>query len=78
MKTYAYVQAENCIARKAVKPGTEIDGKPVSSHNDWHKWMAGKRTTLGLLEQGLSNVGTWRWQCARLVAELYGWSEVPE
>ena len=72
-KIYAYVTSATCTTQRAVKPGTEAYGKPVSKCNDYEPWMIGKRVTLDLISQGNSNVSMRRRQSARLVAALLGW-----
>jgi hypothetical protein len=74
-KIYAYITSATCTAQRAVKPGTEAYGKPVSKCGDYEPWMIGKRVTLDLISQGNSNVSMRRWQSARLVAVLLGWAE---
>lgn len=69
-KIYAWVTAECCINQHAVRPGTEIRGRAVSSHGDYNRWPHGKRETLRLIQDGPSARTR---KEARMVAELMGW-----
>ena len=69
MKIYAYVTADHCVSQRAVLPGAEVNGKPVSKHGDYHQWTAGKRFTAILAADPLTSSG----RNARLVQRLLGW-----
>jgi len=71
-KIYAYVTSECCTTTKAEKPGAEVGGKPVSEHNDYEPWTAGKRATRALLTA--RHVIGYRHRAAQAVSELLGWS----
>jgi hypothetical protein len=69
MKVYAYVTADHCAVQRAVRPGVEVDGTPISRHGDYQAWTSGKRDTLRLGTAGLTSVS----RHARLVQCLFGW-----
>ena len=70
MKVYAYVTADHCAVQRAVRPGVEVDGTPISRHGDYQAWTSGKRDTLRLGTAGLTSVS----RHARLVQCLFGWT----
>jgi hypothetical protein len=69
MKVYAYVTADHCVIQRAVRPGVEVDGTPISHHGDYQAWTSGKRDTLRLGMDGLTSVS----RHARLVQRLFDW-----
>ena len=76
-KVYAYVKSETCTSRGAVRPGSCVgrNEEPVSRHGDWNPWLYGKRETLAIVAKGCADASQYyRFQCARLVAELLDWS----
>ena len=76
-KVYAYVKSETCTIREAVRPGSFVgrNEELVSRHGDWNPWLNGKHETLAIIARGCSNASQYyRFQCARLVAELLDWS----
>ena len=77
MKIYAYVKSQTCVVRGAVRPGSFIGRNmgPVSRDDDYVPWFYGKRETLAIIARGCSDASRYyRFQSARLVAELLGWS----
>jgi hypothetical protein len=76
-KVYAYVKSETCTIRDAVRPGSFVgrNEDPVSRHGDYNPWLHGKRETLAIIALGCSDASRYyRFQCARLVAELLDWT----
>lgn len=78
-RVYAYVRAECCVIRKAVLPGSTAgpDERPVSLHGDYIRWHPGKKETLGIIAAGCAAAANfYRYECAKLVAELRGWKVI--
>ena len=69
---YAYVTSETCRNRNAVRPGTEIDGRPVSKRGDYIPWPYGKRETLAIAT-GHGIWSSYMQQSAAAIARLLGW-----
>ena len=77
MKVYAYVSVQTCL-HEALRPGSVVgfDSTPVSRHREYTPWLVGKRETLAIIARGSPNYSRYyHYQCARLVAELLGWSQ---
>lgn len=80
-KIYAYVKSESCIMIRALLPGEEVNGEPVSKHGDYDRWTYGKRETLAIAagtHPVVCNLGAGRdlymMRAARKVAEARGWA----
>ena len=71
-KVYAYVKSENCAPGSAVEPGAEINGRPVSRHNDYERWTYGKRETLAIIADPA--IAGYEYRSALAVVDLKGWS----
>ena len=67
-RIYCYVTTETCRIMRTAKKGTEVDGRPVSSHGDFTHWVYGKPTTRAMCGQS-----GWRGAAARAVCREMGW-----
>jgi hypothetical protein len=77
-RIYAWIKAECCVTRDAVRPGSTVgrNEEPVSRHGDWRPWLHGKRETLTIIERGCADASRhYTYQCAVMVAELLDWNQ---
>lgn len=70
MKTYCYVTTECCRVMRTAKPGSEVDGRPVSKHGDFMPWVYGKRETLKMCGEP----GYRAWAALAVCREM-GWED---
>ena len=72
MSIYAYVTSQCCTRQRAVRPGEEVNGTPISKHGDYSQWRRGKRETLEVLANP-DKYSIWGVIAAGNVARLMGW-----